>query len=68
MVMITLIRDHMKEDKHVKSFSVRLPKDLWSFLRRNSIEMELSMNQIIVVCMNNYKEKHENKNNKFDIK
>ncbi len=51
----------MKEDNSIKSFSIRLPKHLWFFLRKNSVDVELSMNQIIVDCIKSYKDKNENK-------
>lgn len=44
---------------NIKPFNVRFPKELWYFLRRHSIDVELSMNQIIVNCMQNYKKKIE---------
>lgn len=54
-------RYKMKEDNSIKSFSIRLPKHLWFFLRKNSVDVELSMNQIIVDCIKSYKDKNENK-------
>lgn len=55
---------------NIKPFNVRLPKELWYFLRRHSVDVELSMNQIIVNCMQNYKKKIEKdliKNDKSEL-
>lgn len=51
----------MKNDKKVKTFVVRLPRDLWLFLRKHSVDIECSMNKIILECMDSYKEKNEKK-------
>ena len=45
----------------VKAFSVRIPKELWLFLKNRSAEKEKPMNDIIQLCLEKYKktcEKH----------
>lgn len=54
----------MSETKTIKTFNVRIPKELWLFLRKHSIDLEISMNQIIVNCMMSYKNKNELSENK----
>lgn len=45
----------------VKIFSVRMPKEIWVFLKTASINSDMTMNDIIVDCMNKYKNKVEKK-------
>ena len=45
----------------VKAFQVRLPHEMWTFLKRKSIDREMSMNDIIQQCLNKYKKSCENK-------
>jgi len=50
----------MKEKKtDGKMFTVRLPKDLWLFLKQKSAEQEESMQNIIIRCVGKYKNKFE---------
>lgn len=56
----------MTEKTDEKRFPLRLSRELWYFLRRHSIDIELSMNQIIVSCMQAYKKKVE-KNDKKEL-
>jgi hypothetical protein len=48
----------------LKPFQVRLPRDSWLFLRRKSIDIDASMNDIIIQLVRKYKEKCENKSSK----
>jgi hypothetical protein len=43
----------------IKPFSIRLPKTLWAFLKKKSIEQERAMNEIIIDCIKRYR-KQEN--------
>jgi|HubBroStandDraft_3_1064219.scaffolds.fasta_scaffold378296_1 predicted HicB family RNase H-like nuclease len=43
----------------LKNFSIRLPKEIWTFLRNESTEQEISMNNIIVNCIEKLKKKRE---------
>ncbi len=45
----------------VKTFSVRMPKDIWIFLKTASITKHLTMNDIIVDCMDKYRNRVEKK-------
>lgn len=47
--------------KDVKSFNVRLPRDIWAFLKKESCEKETSMTNIIADCLDKYKQKCEKK-------
>lgn len=48
----------------LKPFQVRLPRESWLFLRRKSIDIDASMNDIIIQLVRKYKEKCENKSKK----
>lgn len=49
---------NMKEDKlEIKSFQVRMTRDLWMFLKKTSVVQETSMNEIISRCVSKYKNK-----------
>lgn len=50
-----------KKYDDVKIFSVRMPKEIWLFLKTASIDSGFTMNDIIVDCMNKYKNKVEKK-------
>lgn len=41
----------------LKVYSLRLPKELWRFLKKESMEQEVSMNSIILECILKYKNK-----------
>lgn len=45
----------------IKTFSLRLPKEIWTFLKKQTIEQEKSMNHIILDCLEKYKKKLEKK-------
>jgi predicted DNA-binding protein len=45
----------------IKAFQVRLPKDIWVFLKKISAEQERSMNTIIQECVNKYIKKVDSK-------
>ena len=56
----------MKNDtKDIKALNIRIPKDLWVFLRKAALDQETSMNEIIIRCVEKYRKKIENK---VDIK
>lgn len=50
----------MKEK--IKGCHVRLPYDLWSFIKKESISQEKSMNYIVINCLEKYKKAQEKKN------
>jgi predicted HicB family RNase H-like nuclease len=39
----------------IKTFNIRIPKSMWQFLRRQSIDQEKSMNVIVLSCLEKYK-------------
>lgn len=47
-----------REKYMVKALNVRLPKDVWLFLKHFSADRELSMNEIIVMCLKKLKMRH----------
>ncbi len=43
----------------IKTFNVRLNKDLWSFIKKKGVDREMSLNQLIVELITKYKNKCE---------
>lgn len=48
-------QDMDKKEIEQKKFQVRIPKDMWLFLRKTSTENEISMNAIINNCIDKYR-------------
>lgn len=44
-----------KESSETKAFSVRMPKDMWVFLKNESIRKEVSMIDIIIKCLDKHR-------------
>ncbi|CAB4133944.1 hypothetical protein UFOVP265_31 [uncultured Caudovirales phage] len=44
-----------------KAFSVRLPYEIWSFIKKRAIDQDTSMNDLMVECLIKLKIKSENK-------
>lgn len=51
-------RDDMPKQK---AFSVRLPYEIWSFIKKRAIDQDTSMNDLMVECLIKLKIKSENK-------
>jgi predicted DNA-binding protein len=51
----------MVKKSEIKSFNVRLPREIWIFLKRVSAEQERSMADVVAECVDKYKRKLENK-------
>lgn len=51
----------------VKCFNVKIPVDLWSFLKKESVNLEKPMNGIIIDLLKKYKEKREKKLTHNDV-
>lgn len=52
----------------VKSFNVKIPAELWAFLKKDSVECEKPMNGIITDLLKKYKEKKEKRLTPSDAK
>lgn len=50
-----------QKNKDIKMFQIRMPKDMWVFLKKTSVDQEISMMDIIVRCVDKYKKRIENK-------
>lgn len=50
-----------KINKDIKMFQMRMPKDMWVFLKKTAIDQEISMMDIIVRCVDKYKKRVENR-------
>lgn len=44
-----------KNAQELKAFSVRMPKDMWFFLRTESLRLEVSMIDIILKCVDKHR-------------
>ena len=44
-----------------KIFNVRMPKELWAFLKKRGVDREQSLKQLIIELSKKYKEKCEKK-------
>lgn len=43
----------------VKSFNVKIPTELWAFLKKESVNLEKPMNGILIDLLKKYKKKKE---------
>lgn len=58
----------MKQDTtNLKTFNMRIPRDIWVFLKKTAIDQDESMTDIIVRCVEKYKRKIDNKLTKQDL-
>ena len=56
------MRDELKSSKvreEIRAFNVRLPKNLWKFLKTTSVEQDISMSEIIKLLIEKYKKSYE---------
>ena len=51
-----------KDISDLKTFTMRMPKDLWMYLKNTAAAQEESMTDIIVRCVDKQKRRAENKN------
>lgn len=47
--------------EEIKAFNIRVPKELWVFLKKQSIEQEKTMNAIIQTVLEKYKKGFDKK-------
>ncbi len=52
----------LKDTPELKIFTMRMPKDIWIFLKNTAVLQEQSMTDIVVGCVQKYKKKLEKKN------
>lgn len=50
-----------KDSEEIKTFNMRVPKDVWLFLKKQAAAQETSMTEIILRCVEKYKKKIESK-------
>ena len=53
----------MKNETVLKTFNLRVPKEMWIFLKRCAAEEETSMTNIIIRCIDSYKRKIDKRDN-----
>ena len=52
----------MKDNRdHRKMFNVRIPVELWSFLKKDAVDKEVSLNCLITTLADKYKKRCERK-------
>ena len=50
-----------KDTNNIKTFNMRMPKDMWMFLKNAAAQQEISMTEIIVRCVDKYKKKFDSR-------
>ncbi len=58
----------MKIDSRLKAFNVRLPYNVWKFLKMTAAEQERSMTDVIIECVDKYKKKLQSRLTDSDAK
>lgn len=43
----------------MKAFNVKVPKEIWQFIKTESVHQEKSMTEIVCGCLTRYKKKRE---------
>lgn len=46
-------------ENDVKAFNIRLPKEIWAFVKHKAIERDTSMNDLIISLIEIYKKKYD---------
>lgn len=47
--------------ENLKAFNIRIPRELWVFVKQICVEKECSMTKIMAEIIDQYKAKHEKK-------
>ncbi len=55
------MKKEAKEVKELKIFNMRMPKDMWMFLKKTAAHQEMSMTEIILYCVEKYKKRFASK-------
>lgn len=55
----TLLNLRVLRMEKIKSFNVRIPHSLWIAIKKEAIDREVSLNQIVIECLQKYKEEIE---------
>lgn len=48
-----------KSVEEIKTFNVRVPKKLWSFVKKSAVDKDMSMNDIVIKCLEKYRKNIE---------
>jgi len=56
-----------KDTTDLKHFNIRMPKDIWMFLKTTAATNEVSMTEIVVACIEKYKKSFESRLTDKDI-
>lgn len=51
----------LKEKIETKTFNMKMPKELWMFLKRTAADKEVSMTEIVNTCVEKYKKRLDSK-------
>lgn len=52
--------EKMHESQDIKAFNIRMTKEMWIFLKKKAVDSEMSMNSIIIYCLDKYRKKSQN--------
>lgn len=55
-----------KSTEEMKTFNMRMPKDMWFFLKQHALMREESMTDILLRCIEKYRKRIESKVNPLD--
>lgn len=44
-----------KEQQELKSFNMRMPREIWLYLKKTSADQDISMGDFIIFCVNRYR-------------
>jgi hypothetical protein len=61
-----MAKNTSKEVVEFKTFNIRMPKDMWMFLKKASAMQETSMTDILMSVLDKYRKKIEPKLNVID--
>jgi len=50
-----------KAKKEIKVFNIRMPYEIWKFLKTTAVQNDISMADIVINCVEKYKKKLDNK-------
>lgn len=50
----------------LKTFNVRIPKSLWAYVKKLSVDRDQSMNSLLINLLEKYKKNNENKLTRSD--
>lgn len=59
MILMYQLINEINKMENIKPFIVRMPKSQWLFIKRIAAEHEVSMQEIVLGCLDKYQKKIE---------